>query len=79
MPVKIMNNNQRRAQPLQKKMNAEEEDLDDQERMDLVLCKKTAEKLLGPEPIPSLDIDMDEIKNELQKKLAEEIQCAVCY
>jgi hypothetical protein len=47
--------------------------------MDLVLSKATTEKLLGPEPIPSLDIDMDEIKNELQRKLAEEIQCAVCY
>lgn len=74
-----MNNNQRRAQPLFKKMNAEEEGLTDEQRIDLVISDKTCDKLLGPEPIPSLDIDMDEIKNDLQRKLSEEIHCAVCY
>ena len=33
---------------------------------------------MGPEPIPALDISMDEIQNELQKKMVEEIQCVVC-
>jgi len=28
---------------------------------------------MGPEPIPSLDIEVDEIQNELQRKMAEEI------
>ena len=33
---------------------------------------------MGLEPIPSLDIEMDEIQNELQKKMVQEIQCVVC-
>lgn len=34
---------------------------------------------MGPEPIPSLDIQLDEIQNELQRKMVEEIQCVVCF
>jgi hypothetical protein len=42
-------------------MNAEEEDLTVNERLDLVVQDNTVNKLMGPEPIPSLDIAMDEI------------------
>ena len=44
-------------------MNAEEEGLTDQERINLEIAKNTCTKLLGPEPLPSLDIEMPEIKN----------------
>ena len=33
---------------------------------------------MGPEPIPSLDIEMSEIQNELQRKMVEEIRCVKC-
>lgn len=33
---------------------------------------------MGPEPIPSLDIEMPMIMNELQRKMVEEIQCVMC-
>lgn len=42
-------------------MNAEEEGLNINQRMDLNLAERTVEKMMGPEPIPSLDIEMDEI------------------
>jgi len=42
------------------------------------LADATVEKIMGLEPIPSLDIEMDEIQNELQKKMVQEIQCVVC-
>ena len=54
-------------------MNAEEEGLSVNQRLDLVSCHRTVEKTMGPEPIPSLDIEMDEIQNELQRKMVEEI------
>ena len=59
-------------------MNAEEEDLTVNERLDLVIQEETVNKLMGPEPIPALDIAMEEIQNELQKKMVEEISCTVC-
>ena len=31
------------------------------QRLDLILADKTVEKFMGPEPVPSLDIEMDEI------------------
>ena len=61
MPVQLMNQQQRRAHPLFKKMNAEEEGLSVNQRLDLQLAERTVEKLMGPEPVPSLDIEMDEI------------------
>ena len=61
MPVVQMNQQQRRYQPILKKMNAEEENLTVNARMDLIISDKTVEKLMGPEPIPTLDIEMDEI------------------
>ena len=61
MPVTQMNMQQRRMQPILKKMNAEEENLSVNARLDLVIADKTVEKMMGPEPIPSLDIQMDEI------------------
>ena len=60
-------------------MNAEEEHLSVNQRMSLVVCDRTVEKIMGPEPVPSLDIQMDEIQNELQRKMVEEIQCVVCF
>ena len=61
MPVVQMNQQQRKYQPILKKMNAEEENLTVNARMDLIISDKTVERLMGPEPIPSLDIEMDEI------------------
>ena len=48
-------------QPVLKKMNAEEENLSVNTRLDLVCTDRTVERMMGPEPIPSLDIQMDEI------------------
>ena len=39
---------------------------------------KTVEELMGPDPIPTLDIEMSEITNELQIKIIEEIRCIKC-
>lgn len=46
-------------------MNAEEEGLSVNQRMDLTIAERTVERMMGPEPVPSLDIEMDEIQNEL--------------
>ena len=48
-------------QPILKKMNADEENLSVNQRLDLITSDNTVEKMMGPEPIPSLDIQMDEI------------------
>ena len=68
-----MNQQQRRMHQVWKKMNAEEEGLGVNERLDLIISDKTVDKMMGGEPIPSLDIEMDEIQNELQRKMVEEI------
>ena len=47
--------------------------------MELIISDATVEKIMGGEPIPSLDIEMSEIQNELQKKLVEEIECVMCH
>ena len=73
MPVQQLNQQQRRMHQVWKKMNAEEEGLSVNERLDLIISDKTVDKMMGPEPIPSLDIQMDEIQNELQRKMVEEI------
>lgn len=78
MPVRVPNEQQRRAHPIFKKMNAEEEGLSVNQRLDLTIAERTVEKIMGPEPVPSLDIEMDEIQNELQRKMVEEIQCVIC-
>ena len=44
-----------------------------QPKLELLISDKTVEKIMGPEPIPTLDIEMNEIQNELQKKMVEEI------
>ena len=59
-------------------MNAEEESLSLEQREGLVLSEAQVQDLMGPEPVPSLDIEMDEIQNELQRKMVEEIICVVC-
>jgi len=56
-----MNMQQRRMQPILKKMNAEEDNLSVNARLDLIISDKAVEKMMGPEPIPTLDIEMDEI------------------
>ena len=68
-----MNQQQRRMHQVWKKMNAEEEGLSVNQRLDLIVSDKTVDKMMGPEPIPSLDIEMSEIQNELQRKMVEEI------
>jgi len=60
------------------KMSAEEENLTLEQRQALLLSETEVQKLMGPEPIPTLDIEMDEIQNELQKKMIEEIVCINC-
>ena len=32
---------------------------------DMLISDRTVERIMGPEPIPQLDIEMDEIQNEL--------------
>ena len=78
MPVQQLNNQQRRMNPVFKKMNCEEDGLSINQRLDLISADKTVEKFMGPEPVPSLDIEMEAIQNELQRKMVEEIQCVVC-
>jgi hypothetical protein len=73
MPVQSLNQQQRKLNPIFKKMNAEEEELSINQRLDLQISDKTVEKVMGPEPVPSLDIQFDEIQNELQRKMVEEI------
>ena len=51
--------------PVFHKMNAEEDELTVNQRLDLFISDKTVEKVMGPEPVPSLDIQMDDIQNEL--------------
>ena len=65
MPVQQMNAQQRKMQPLFKKMNAEEESLTINQRLDLETTHRSVQRMMGPEPVPSLDIQMDEIQNEL--------------
>lgn len=78
MPVQQMNQHQRKAHRVFRKMNAEEEGLSVNQRLDLTIAERTVEKMMGPEPVPSLDIEMDEIQNELQRKMVEEIMCIIC-
>ena len=61
MPVQGLNNQQRRVNPVFKKMNAEEDGLSVNQRLDLILADRTVEKLMGHEPVPSLDIEYDAI------------------
>ena len=44
----------------------------------LTLPDEIVREIMGPEPIPQLDIEMDQIQNELQKKMVEEIVCIMC-
>ena len=47
-------------------------------RADLIISDRTVEKIMGPDPIPQLDIEIDQIQNELQRKMVEEITCVMC-
>ena len=46
--------------------------------MELVISDNTVHKIMGPDPIPTLDIELSEIQNELQAKMVDEIICAMC-
>jgi predicted nucleic acid binding AN1-type Zn finger protein len=46
--------------------------------IDMVISDETVNRIMGMDPIPQLDIEMDEIQNELQRKMAEEIHCTMC-
>ena len=35
-------------------------------------------QILGADPIPAIDIELEEIQNELQRKLVSEILCEKC-
>lgn len=48
------------------------------QKEDLILCDKAAELIIGEDPVPSLDIEMDAIEDKLQRKMVEELQCIVC-
>lgn len=48
------------------------------QKFDLLVDDKTVDRIMGPDPIPVIDIEYSEIQNELQKKLVEEIQCYSC-
>ena len=59
-------------------MNADDDDLSNQERFDLHISDQTVKDIMGPTPIPSLMIEIDEIQDQFQKMMAQEIQCVVC-
>ena len=61
MPVQTINAQQRKMQPLFRKKNAEEESLTMNQRLDLESTHRSVQRMMGPEPVPSLDIEMDEI------------------
>ena len=46
-------------------MSADEQGLNMQMRYDLMLPDRTVDKIMGPDPIPAIDIEYDEIQNEL--------------
>jgi len=60
------------------KIIAEEEGLNIHQRYDLVIPEKTVDRIMGPEPVPTIEICAEEIQNELQKKLVDEYLCALC-
>lgn len=43
------------------------------QQLELLISDKTVEKIMGPEPVPSLDIEVPMIANELQRKMVEEL------
>ena len=52
---------------------------EEQGRAELMISDKTVQKIMGPQPIPHLEIEVDEIQNELQIKLVEEVSCISCH
>jgi hypothetical protein len=73
MPVTTLSDAQKKLKPVLKKMNQESEDLEMDQREHMVLCDKSVEIIMGPDPIPSLDIEMDAIEDKLQRKMVEEL------
>ena len=46
--------------------------------MELVISDNKVHKIMVTDPIPTLDIELSEIQNELQAKMVDEIICAMC-
>ena len=64
MPVhNISTNNRRQLGQTFKKMNADD-DLSTSERFDLHISNQTVKDIMGPTPIPSLMIEIDEITDQ---------------
>ena len=61
MPVTILSDFQKKHKPILKKMNQDEQELDIDQREDLILSDKAVEVIMGEDPVPSLDIEMDAI------------------
>ena len=61
MPVTILSDFQKKHKPILKKMNQDGQDLDIDQREDLILSDKAVEVIMGEDPVPSLDIEMDAI------------------
>ena len=43
------------------------------QKFDLLVDDRTVDRIMGPDPLPMIDVEYQEIQNELQKKLVEEI------
>lgn len=54
-------------------MNQESDNLEIDQREDLIICDKTVETIMGPDPVVSLEIEMDAIEDKLQRKMVEEL------
>ncbi len=65
MPVTILSDAQKKLKPIFKKMNQEADELDIDQRQYLMITDKAVDEIMGPDPVPSLDIEMDEIKDKL--------------
>ena len=59
-------------------MSADEQDLSVNQRMDLAISEANSDFQMGSNPVGSLSIEYDEIRNELQRKMVEEITCISC-
>jgi hypothetical protein len=79
MPVHTISTYKRKqlGQPFTK-INADDHDLSIGDRSNLFITSITTSEIMGPAPIPSLMIEIDEIDDKFQKMMVEEIKCVVC-
>ena len=61
-----------------KKINAEETNLTTSERFDLVISPELVVEIMGPEPIPSLIIEIVKITDPMLKMMVTELVCMSC-